>query len=93
MKSPWDDQFYIGFVLDVVKSYLDLENVDYYALHSHGPLSEVESASIVLKDKSTPIRILKTNESHYMVENFPSNRDFSNLQTNAQSLLEQILKR
>ena len=92
MKSPYNGEYYIGFVLDVIKNYLDLEDVLYYNLHCTWRHSECDSASIV-RERGNIISVLRKPEDKYLVENFPSDRDFSDFQHKAPSILEQILKR
>ncbi len=91
VKSPWNGEYYIGFVLDVVNRYLDW-NPDCYLPRGHGDLSMVDGMSMVKWNKKRKrndvIRIIRSREDRdfYLIDGFPDYIDFSDFEKRVQGM-------
>lgn len=82
VRSPWNGEYYIGFVLDIVKEYLGLD-VEHYTLSFGSPLFDARVGIIERKGRDNIIvwRVLKKvgeeeflRENNYWIRNFPEDK-------------------
>lgn len=96
VKSPWNGEYYIGFVLDLLNDYLMWE-ADYYLPLGYGPLGKLEGMVMVKWDqnskKSHLIKVRRIGEEKYEVLDFPDNMDFSDFERRAQGMWDKYYAR
>jgi hypothetical protein len=93
VKSPWNGQHYIGFVLDIINKYLRWESKEYHM--SGGKYSEAKSATMHHGEsvRGEMIRVDSLGKGRYAIRGFPQDRDFDDFKRQAQGILENVLKR
>lgn len=90
VKSQYNGEFYIGFVMDVVASYLGGGNeLTYYV---GGGLSNADYTTVKTKINEQEIKVGALGDDRYFISGFPEDSDFTEFKRIAPALLETMLE-
>ena len=83
-------EFYIGFLLDIIKEHFCIDGKCTYHIMDYAPLNEVRSMCLISSNKSK-ISIRKYKSSIYAIDGLPENIDFQEFRKSAQSKLLSLI--
>jgi len=91
VRSHYNGEHYIGFVLDVIREYIGWK-VEYYCMSNGNTMASFSRASMS-NAKGGRIVIVSSEENvdEYFLFGFPADRDFKDFKRVAERLLEKVL--